>query len=37
MPSMRANVFGMSLADLEQAIVGLGEPVYHARQIYCWL
>lgn len=37
MPSMRANVFGMALADLQGVIAGLGEPAYHARQIYCWL
>jgi 23S rRNA (adenine2503-C2)-methyltransferase len=32
-----ANLFGQSLAELRETVLGLGEPAYRAKQLYTWL
>ncbi len=34
---MRPNLFGLSRAELAQAVAELGEPDYRAKQLYTWL
>ena len=33
----RADIAGVELPDLEQALAGLGQPRFHARQIFQWI
>lgn len=36
-PTPTKNLFGLSLAEIEALVAGLGEPSFRAAQIYSWL
>ena len=36
-PVPAKNLFGLSLAEIEELMIGLGEPRFRAPQIYAWL